>query len=139
MDTTVEFAEKESERGIILMQGAVFVPPSHTTSRNTNKASISSRSIVRSRRKPWLRLRYVLLVVVCGWAGIHYFTVQYPEWKALEVQNVQLNHQLSQLNQQQTELHQQVQQLNSKAYIEKYATEHFDLILPGQVSFNMAH
>ncbi|MDP9729760.1 FtsB family cell division protein [Alicyclobacillus tolerans] len=93
-------------------------------------------------RKPWrkfLRLRYVALCVVFAYAVIHYETVQRPILQQLEVQHQQLNNQLSQLKTQNTYLKNRVQQLNNPSFIEKYATDHFGLIVPGQIPFTVAN
>jgi len=85
------------------------------------------------------RLRYILLAIVCGWVAFHYWTVQRPDLAALNAKHQQLQTQMASLTAKKVQLTQQVQQLNDPAYIAQYASQHYNLILPGQVSFDFSH
>lgn len=114
------------------------VLPSRTTLVSMqNQAPKSNRSMNSPRKQTLLKLRYVGLVIVIGWVAYEFFHVQAPELNRLSQQNAQLQNQLSTLQKQKGELQSQIQNLQSDKYVEKYATSHFGLILPGQVSFDM--
>lgn len=89
------------------------------------------------RRK--IRLRYVALILVCGWALYYYWHVQYPQLRMLQQKQAQLQQTLDAANRQHAELVEQSKQLQNDQYIAKYASEHYNLILPGQVAFNVSH
>src|SRR5579875_3394926 len=114
--------------------------PSRTTTLSADKYSSSSRKPDKSSRKSSIfKLRYVILALICGWALYEYRYVQAPQLTTLRTQHEQLQSQLSSLQQQQSALKSQIQELQSNAFIEKYATEHYNLILPGQVPFDLGH
>jgi cell division protein FtsB len=91
------------------------------------------------RRKTPLRLRYLVVFAVFGWAIYHYAFVQYPEWRSLMQTHATLTTQIETLQTEQHMLKNQIADLHSNTYIVGYAAKHFNLILPGQVPFNMAH
>ncbi|QSO50599.1 septum formation initiator family protein [Alicyclobacillus curvatus] len=91
------------------------------------------------RRNPTFRLRYVLLAAVFVWAGYHYFTKQLPEYHALKGQETALTKQLQTLQGQHQALQKQEVQLQDPAYIMQYAAQHYNLVVPGQVSFDISH
>ncbi len=116
------------------------VLPSRTTLLSMQNQTPNSHRPLKSRRKQTLlKLRYVALVIVIGWVAYEFFHVQAPELNRLRKQNAQLQSQLSDLEKQKSDLQNQIQNLQSDKYIEKYATTHFGLILPGQVPFDMGH
>ena len=114
--------------------------PSRTTLVSMqNQTPKSDRPGKSPRKQTLFKLRYVGLVIVLGWVAYEFFHVQAPELSQLRKQNAQLQSQLSTLEKQKSDLQNQVQNLQSDKYIEKYATTHFGLILPGQVPFDMSH
>jgi cell division protein FtsB len=93
----------------------------------------------KAKRHFGFKLRYLGLAFVVLWAAYEFWHVQAPELAHLNQQNAQLQNQLSTLQHQQTTLNKQVQELQSDTYIAKYATNHYNLILPGQVPFDLGH
>ncbi|WAH37340.1 septum formation initiator family protein [Alicyclobacillus dauci] len=93
---------------------------------------------VTSRRKnPLLRVRYLALVIICGWAALYYLHTERPQLMKLQLQHQQLQSQLSQMKAQQQSLEQEKQQLNDPSYIEKYASKHDGMSAPGQIPFDL--
>lgn len=84
-----------------------------------------------------MRLRYVALIVICAWAAVYFLHEERPQLTQLKVQNQRLQNELGQMKAQQQTLQKQKQQLNDPSYIEKYATEHQNLVMPGQVPFDL--
>ncbi|CAM3963108.1 FtsB family cell division protein [Alicyclobacillus pomorum] len=91
------------------------------------------------RRRKWFRLRYIALLAVCGWATYYYWHVQYPQLKMLSMKQAQLQQSLNAAAKQHAELVKQSNQLQDDSYIARYASEHYNLILPGQVAFDVKH
>lgn len=104
---------------------------------NEVRAARSEQNKGRATQK--FRLRYLLLALVCGWALFHYWTVQRPAVEELTAKHQQLQKQMASLTEKQAELSKRVQQLNDPAYIAQYASERFNLILPGQIPFDFSH
>lgn|GEM_PF-3046092 len=92
----------------------------------------------RARRFP-IKLRYVAVIVLCSIAAYHYWAVQRVQLQQLDQQQSRLQTQISSLQQQNTALTKEQKQLNDDTYIARYASEHYHLILPGQVAFNLTH
>lgn len=92
-----------------------------------------------SRRPKWLKLRYITVLCVCVWAVYFYWHTQYPQLQQLSAKQANLQQELSAANKQQTDLIQKSKQLQDDHYIARYASEHYNLILPGQVAFDMKH
>ncbi|MCL6548715.1 MAG: hypothetical protein K6T30_07375 [Alicyclobacillus sp.] len=90
-----------------------------------------------ARRVP--KLRYIALAVVCGWAFYYYDQVQRPQLAHLLSQQQRLEAELHSATVQQAELRQKVQEFQNDDFIARYASQRFNLILPGQVSFNIQH
>jgi len=108
---------------------------------NTKRESsgnIKARVQRKTRRFPF-KLRYLTVLVLCGIAAYHYWTVQKVELTELNQEQQHLQTQVINLKAQRSELAKEQKQLNDKAYIERYASEHYHLILPGQVAFNISH
>ncbi|EPZ53186.1 FtsB family cell division protein [Alicyclobacillus acidoterrestris] len=104
--------------------------------RQNGKPLVSSNARPRTRH-PLFRLRYLALVVICGWSVFHYLHTERPQLAKLQAQHQQYASQLSKLKAQNESLRQQEQQLNSDAYIEKYSAQNFGLTMPGQVPFDL--
>ncbi|RIV21765.1 hypothetical protein D2Q93_10420 [Alicyclobacillaceae bacterium I2511] len=83
------------------------------------------------------RMRYFVFVLVLAWAGYDYIHIQLPQLGLLQTQEGQLQVQLNTLNQQHVNLSMQSKQLQSDAYVAKYASEQYNLVLPGQVAFTV--
>ncbi len=83
------------------------------------------------------RIRYLVLLLVLVWAGYDYLHVQLPQLRSLEAQEERLQVQLHTLDQQHANLSMQARQLQSDAYVAKYASERYNLVLPGQVAFTV--
>lgn len=96
-----------------------------------------SLSSVGKKKSLIFRLRYLAVIVICAWAAYDYMHVERPQIIELQVQHKQLESQLTSLKNQQQSLQKEKQQLNSKSFIEKYATEHNDLVMPNQIPFNL--
>lgn len=77
------------------------------------------------------------MIVICGWAAMYFWHAERPQLRQLAAQNAKLERQLTTLQAQQKMLQTEKQQLNNPAYIEKYATEHQDLVMPGTVPFDL--
>jgi cell division protein FtsB len=86
-----------------------------------------------------LKLRYVAVLAVWIWAAYHYWHTQYPQLQALSAKQADLEKQLAEASKQHDELLKQSQQLQDDAYIARYAADHYNLVLPGQVAFNVKH
>jgi|SRR5579875_929236 len=91
----------------------------------------------RAVRHPWMRVRYLAMIVICGWAAVYFLHAERPQLKQLQAQNVELQNQLHRIQTQQQTLQKEKQQLNDPSYIEKYATEHQNLVMPNQVPFDL--
>ena len=104
--------------------------------KNTYSAAPTAASL--SWRK-FLKLRYLLLMAVLIWAIYEYLVVLHPELVRLQAKSVSLQTKMTQLTNEHASLNRQIANLNNRAYIDKYATEHYNLTAPGQVSFEMAH
>ncbi|MCL6517376.1 septum formation initiator family protein [Alicyclobacillus sp.] len=89
------------------------------------------------RSLPRFKLRYLLLAAVCTWAGYHYWHVQRPQLEQLSSKQAKLESQLAALQKQHDQLVQQAQQLQDDRYIARYASDHYNLVLPGQVPFDI--
>ncbi|MFB5190476.1 FtsB family cell division protein [Alicyclobacillus fastidiosus] len=96
----------------------------------------NARTQIRQRH-PLFRLRYLALIVICGWSLFHYLHAERPQLVQLQAQHQQYASQLSQLKAENQRLQQEKQQLNSDAYIEKYSAQNFGLTMPGQVPFDL--
>lgn len=88
-------------------------------------------------RKRGIRIRYLVVLGVVIWAGYHYLVQQRPQVEAMQVQQRNLTNQLAALKHQHQVLQLQSKQLQDKSYIMQYAARQFNLVLPGQVSFNV--
>jgi cell division protein FtsB len=91
------------------------------------------------RRRFPLKLRYIAVIALCTIAAYQYFSVQRGQLVQLHQKQTRLHTQLVSLHNQQAQLSKQQKQLNDKAYIARYASEHYHLILPGQVPFQLTH
>jgi cell division protein FtsB len=85
------------------------------------------------------RLRYVAVLIVVIWGAYQYFHVQRAEYQALKSREAALQAQLQAMQEKQKDLEQQAQELQSDDYIARYASQHFNLVMPGQVSFVVHH
>jgi cell division protein FtsB len=94
-------------------------------------------TVSRASKRPWMRLRYIAVIVVCGWAFYHYLHVQQPQLAQLNAKQTQLQGQLSTLQKQRDQLTKESQQLQNNTFIARYASQHYNLILPGQVAFDV--
>lgn len=92
-----------------------------------------------SRRRFPVKLRYVAVAVLLSIAAYHYFTVQRVQLAQLNQKQEKLHTELVQLQAQHSKLSKEQQQLNDKSYIARYAAEHYHLILPGQIPFDLSH
>ncbi|WP_206831472.1 FtsB family cell division protein [Alicyclobacillus fructus] len=89
------------------------------------------------RRRFPVRIRYVAALAICAWAFFYYWHAERPQLRQLAAQNAKLERQLGALQAEQRTLQTQKQQLNNPAYIEKYATEHQNLVMPNTVPFDL--
>jgi cell division protein FtsB len=106
---------------------------------SANHSSKPNAASARSRRFKWLKLRYIAVLVVWIWAAYYYWHTQYPQLQALSAKQAELEKQLAAASKQHADLLKQSQQLQDDAYIARYASDHFNLVLPGQVAFNVKH
>ncbi|MCL6444792.1 MAG: septum formation initiator family protein [Alicyclobacillus sp.] len=90
---------------------------------------------VRRTRTPRLRLRYVALAAVCGWAVYYYAHVQRTQLVQLQQKEASLRAQLKAATATQVALKRKVAEFQNDTFIARYASEQFHLIQPGQVSF----
>ncbi|WP_067850121.1 FtsB family cell division protein [Alicyclobacillus mali (ex Roth et al. 2021)] len=91
----------------------------------------------RQRRNFPVRIRYVAALVICAWAFFYFWHAERPQLRQLAAENAKLERQLTSLQAEQRTLQTQKQQLNNPAYIEKYATEHQNLVMPNTVPFDL--
>jgi cell division protein FtsB len=99
-------------------------------------------SNIQSRRAPrrsLIRIRYVAVLGVFGWAVFHYWYVQSPQLAQLTLKQKHMESQLHTMNQQAQNLKTQINELNSNSFILGYASRHYNVILPGQVAFDVKH
>lgn len=90
---------------------------------------------VKSNR--WLRLRYLVVLVVLVWAGWRFWSVELPQITALHHQQQSLQSQLSSLQAQQNDLKRKVAEFHNKQFLQQYATQHYGLVVPGQQLFDV--
>jgi cell division protein FtsB len=88
----------------------------------------------QARRIP--KLRYVILVVVAGWALYHYWYVQRPMLTSLTQKQSQLQASVSQLQKQKQQLTEQRQLLNDPNYLARYASR-WGYTKKGEVPFDV--
>jgi len=81
----------------------------------------------------------LLVGAVLGWAVFYYWHTQYPQLSKLQNQENQLQQQVVTMQKQHDELVRQIQEFQNNAYVARYASEHFNLVLPGQVPFDVGH
>lgn len=135
LESPVECAEGLSKTDVIDCRER-FELPSRSVATNPSTSATFKQ---RKQRFSGIKLRYVVLLIVLAWAGYHYWSVQRPELLSLESQQSALKSQIATLQQKHTLLTHQVSELNSNRFIENYAANHFNLILPGQVPFDFSH
>lgn len=91
-----------------------------------------------SRRRPGvIRIRYLAVLAVSLWAMYFYWHVQHHQLALLSDKSNSLQAQLVTEQKQHQKLQNMVNEFQNSAYIERYAAEHFNLILPNQVSFTV--
>ncbi|MCF8566312.1 septum formation initiator family protein [Alicyclobacillus tolerans] len=117
--------------------GAKFAPIK-LPPRASSHVSRKQRQQAGARHK-WLKLRYVAVAVVVGWAGFYYIHTLSPQLTRLEQKQQQLQQQLASMNKQKAQLQQKIQELKSDTYVARYANQHYNLTLPGQVPFDVQH
>jgi hypothetical protein len=88
-------------------------------------------------RRARVKLRYVAVLAVFVWAIYYYWHVQHRELVALSVKSSQLQAQLVAAQSEHAHLQSLADEFQNKVYIERYATQHFNLILPNQVAFTV--
>ncbi|MBX6352656.1 MAG: septum formation initiator family protein [Thermoflavifilum sp.] len=98
-------------------------------------AAGSQRHPAHLPRARWLKLRYLAPIAVCVWGTYYYLHTLHPQLVALQQQQQALSQQLQTLQAKNNELAQQARNLQDDAYVAKYAGEHFNLVMPGQVPF----
>lgn len=128
-----------------ISMGAVLAPIARVTvqgSQETGSCEQLAKTLARtigpySQRKPVIRIRYLLVLAVVVWAGFHYWTQQRPQAEELQTKQQNLTKQLAMLKQQHQQLQVQSKQLQDKSFIMGYAARQYNLVLPGQVSFDV--
>lgn len=112
--------------------------PPHQTRR-----TLSSLSALAPNRQPagrrFPKLRYVAVFIVCGWALYHYWHVQHPQLAQLQRQQQQLQTEVATMQQRHVALQREITEFHDNSFIARYASQHFGLYLPGQVSFTVRH
>lgn len=88
------------------------------------------------RRLP--KLRYIVLIVLVGWAAFHYWFVQRPAMAALTQKESQLQTSVAKLEKQKQQLTNQKQLLSDPNYISRYASR-WGYAKKGQVPFDVGH
>jgi len=99
----------------------------------------TAKQTFRSKSLKVLKLRYLLVGGVLGWAAFYYWHTQYPQLSKLQDQQNHLELQVATMQKQHDELVRQIQEFQNDAYVARYASEHFNLVLPGQVPFDVQH
>lgn len=133
MGLVVEPVDKELGIAFLNFAGERFLLLEHHVASNP----VNNTRKMGKRRPPLLRLRFLALIVICSWAAYDYLHSERPQLSSLQTQHRQLESKLSKLQTQQQSLQKEKQQLNTKAYIEKYATEHTNLVMPNQLPFDL--
>lgn len=88
-----------------------------------------------TRRGP--KVRYFAVLAVLVWATYYYWHVQHQQLMMLTAKAHALQTQLATATKQHTTLVDESKEFQNKVYLERYATEHFNLILPNQVTFTL--
>ncbi|MCL6454561.1 MAG: septum formation initiator family protein [Alicyclobacillus sp.] len=104
----------------------------------SQRSSVERARAVATRRKPRIRIRYLVVALVLLWAGYHYWVQVRPEAVALQSKEAALTKQLAALRAQHQQLQVQAKRLQDKNYVLTYAAEHYNIVLPGQVPFVLA-
>ncbi|MDI9260792.1 FtsB family cell division protein [Alicyclobacillus sendaiensis] len=106
--------------------------------------AVESRTLMGAKREPErkrrtfpVRIRYVAALAICAWAFFYFWHAERPQLRQLAAENAKLERQLTSLQAQERALQTEKQQLNNPAYIEKYATEHQNLVMPNTVPFDL--
>jgi len=82
-----------------------------------------------------MRLRYLCLIAVCGWAGYIYFFVQAPVVNKLSSEKSELTQQVQSATATNNRLTQQIHNLSSDDYIAGLARRNYDLVKPGEIVY----
>ena len=88
-----------------------------------------------TRRRP--KIRYLAVLAVLVWATYYYWHVQHQQLMELTAKADTLQAQLATATRQHNTLVNESQEFRNKTYLERYATQHFNLILPNQVTFTL--
>lgn len=88
---------------------------------------------------PRLRLRYFAVLMVLVWAGYFYIHVQHRQLAELSAKEMSLQSQLAASQRAHAKLVSMARQFQDPTFIQRYAAEHFNLILPNQVAFTVKH
>ncbi len=90
----------------------------------------------QARRIP--KLRYVILLVLVGWAAYHYWFVERPALATLIQKQNQLQTSLAKLEKQNQQLTNQRELLNDPNYLSRYASR-WGYAKKGEVPFDVGH
>lgn len=110
----------------------------HSTN-SSEQASYVRRGTPSITKRSSFKLRYVIVLLVCGWAAYHYWSVQHAQLVRLQGQMSTLQTNLNQAKLRQTALTKQVAEFQNTSFIARYASQQFNLIEPKQVSFELTH
>jgi len=95
---------------------------------------------VSGRRRVFpIKGRYLAVLLVGGWALYYHFHLQSPQLQALQSKAASLQGQLAEAEKEHARLVKQAQEFQNDDFIARYASERYNLILPGQVAFDVKH
>jgi cell division protein FtsB len=101
--------------------------------RNTKVIPISGQNMKRQSRKRVLNLQRWIVIGCFIWAAYTFFLIQLPSLHKLNVQEQQLNQQLSDLNQKNQQLQDKIKKLNQDTYIGELARSKYNMQSPGDM------
>lgn len=91
------------------------------------------------QRGPRIKIRYIAVLVMMVWAIYFYWNVQHRQLVALTDKANALKVQLAASQKEHSRLVNMANEFQNPTYIQRYAAEHFNLILPNQVAFTVQH
>lgn len=91
------------------------------------------------QKRARVKIRYLAVLAVLVWAMYFYWHVQRTQLMALSDKENLLKAELAASQKQHSNLVNLSREFQDPAYIQRYAAEHFNLILPNQVAFTVQH
>lgn len=115
--------------------GEVIGMVPETRRNNTNVIRLTGRRKRRRWRLPRLKLRYLFLLCVAGWAAYTAVFVQWPKLRDLNAQKSELEARLRAVQEQNQTLRDRVNRLQQDNYVADLARQEFRMAKPGEILF----